>query len=226
MLTEEARRHRASYLLLTRTLGKTPHAEAWRVVYPNAKCTDASAGELVRREIRWFKETRARERAPFARMYDVQTPESEPVATVDEPPPQKMKRCEGVAGRQCEQEVPAVRNRKRCATCSKENRKLQKRGYGREYYRDHRVRLCKDLRDRRNGTIYVLERLVEKRRFLTEEVRNRYVRQLGRELRTALALEGVVPAGTTPDTVRGQDDQLYKYNKKKGRYERLEWGME
>ena len=232
------RRRRAEHLLLIRVVGEAPPDKAWRVVKPNSKCKDSSAGELTRRELRWLRDIQAREAEErralnqhFIAPFNIQSSsppisDSESDAPSEPAPPPKMKRCEGVAGRQCEQEVPAVRNQRRCKSCAKENRKLQKRGYGGKYYRDNRVRLCKDLRDRRNGTINVPERLLAKGRYLTKEVRNRYIRQLGRELRTALALEGVVPAGTTPDMVRGKDDQLYKYNKKKGRYERLEWGME
>ena len=85
-------------------------------------------------------------------MPDMMFAESEPDETNEQrsAAPQKAKRCEGFAGRQCEQKIPALRNQKRCATCAKEIRKLQKRGYNRTYYQANRVRLCKKLRERRN----------------------------------------------------------------------------
>ena len=151
---------------MMRVINKTPHAEAWQVARPNAQCTDSSAGELVRRELRWLDEIREREAqerraqsGPLDLLFGGFNPDmlqgliadSEPDEPSEEPaPPQKTRRCEGVAGRQCEQKIPALRNQKRCATCAKETRKLQKQGYNRTYYRNNRVRLCKKLRDRRN----------------------------------------------------------------------------
>ena len=167
-MTPAARRARAELLLMMRVISKTPHAEAWRAARPNAKCNDSSAGELVRRELRWLDDVREREAeerraqsGPLDMLFggfnsgvmpDMMFAESEPDETNEQrsDAPQKAKRCEGVAGRQCEQKIPALRNQKRCATCAKETRKLQKRGYNRTYYQANRVRLCKKLRERRN----------------------------------------------------------------------------
>ena len=243
MMTLLERRRRAEHLLLIRVVGEAPADKAWRVVKPNSKCKDFSAGELTRRELRWLRDIQARDAEErralnqhFIAPFNIQSSsppisDSESDAPSEPAPPPKMKRCEGVAGRQCEQEVPAVRNQRRCKSCAKENRKLQKRGYGREYYRDNRVRLCKDLRHRRNGTLDKSEegwqRFMQKPRYLTEEGRKRHLKQLVRELRKDLALTDVLPAdGTRPDTLLGSDDRLYKYNKKTGEYERTQWGQE
>ena len=59
---------------------------------------------------------------------DMLIAESEPDEPSEEPaPPQKTRGARGVAGRQCEQKIPALWNQKRCATCAKETWKLQKR---------------------------------------------------------------------------------------------------
>ena len=210
-MTTAARRARAERLFMKRVVNKTPCAEAWRAVRPNAKCTDSSAGELVRSELRWLDEVRGREaqeRRTQAQdgltallfgqynpdiLQDMLIADSEPDEASEEPaPPQKMKRCEGVAGRQCEQKIPALRNQKRCATCSKENRRLQKQGYNRIYYQANRVRLCKKLRERRNLQLL--------RDWIKEE----------RERRAAM-----------PRVERGADDRLYLYRRKTGEREPL-----
>ena len=176
-MTYRARRARAERLLIRRIAGEEPADKAWRVVEPNSKSTDSSAAELTRRELRWLREIQAREAeerlaqrqqfsAPFNPQFSYQppTPEREPEAPSEPAPAPKMKRCEGVAGRPCEQEVSAVRNRKRCASCAREHRRWQKRGPNRAYYRRHRVRLCKELRTRRIERAFLAERKAEQER--------------------------------------------------------------
>ena len=208
-MTTAARRARAERLLMMRVVNKTPCAEAWRAVRPNAKCTDSSAGELVRREIRWLDEVREREAQErrsqsgltvllFGQynpdmLRDMLIADSEPDEPSEEPaPPQKTRRCEGVAGRQCEQKIPALRNQKRCANCAKETRKLQKRDYSRTYYQANLVRLLGKLRERRNHQPL--------RDWIKEE----------RERRAAM-----------PRVERGADNRLYLYRPTTGEREPL-----
>ena len=204
-MTTAARRARAELLLMMRVISKTPHAEAWRAVRPNARCNASSAAELVRRELRWLDDVREREAeerraqsGPLDMLFggfnpDILIAESEPDEPSEEPaPPQKTRRCEGVAGRQCEQKIPALWNQKRCATCAKETWKLQKQGYNRTYYQANRVRLCKKLRERRN--------LQPLRDLIKEE----------RERRAAL-----------PRVELGPDNRLYLYHPTTGEREPL-----
>ena len=101
---------------MMRVISKTPHAEAWRAARPNAKCNDSSAGELVRRELRWLDDVREREAeerraqsGPLDMLFggfnsgvmpDMMFAESEPDETNEQrsAAPQKAKRCEGLRG--------------------------------------------------------------------------------------------------------------------------------
>ena len=58
-----------------------------------------------------------------------------------------MKRCAGLADRPCRKKV--LPRRKRCATCSKENRRRQKEGYNQRYFQANREPLNEKRRERR-----------------------------------------------------------------------------
>ena len=152
-------------MLVQRVMFETPYLKLWRMFYPNTKCTNGnSAAEMVRREFRWLQRQRDEERAKnshyLSRHLEThgllpppipQTSEdSEPEVPSEPAPEQKMKRCLGVPGRPCDQEIVVFRNRKRCASCAKEARRLQQRPHKRKYYRNHREQLRTKLRQRRS----------------------------------------------------------------------------
>ena len=58
-----------------------------------------------------------------------------------------MKRCAGLADRPCRKKV--LPRRKRCATCSKENRRQQRSGYNQRYFQANREPLNEKRRERR-----------------------------------------------------------------------------
>lgn len=158
MMTFIERRARAERLLIRTIVGKESAAKAWRVVNPYSKSKDSSAAEQTRREIRWFRKIQAREaeerralRKQFSAPFNIPPiPDSEPAASSESaPPPPKMKRCLGVPGSQCDQEIVVFRNRKRCPSCAREVRLRQQRPHKRKYYRNNRERLCTKLRQRR-----------------------------------------------------------------------------
>jgi hypothetical protein len=70
-MTYEQRRARATWLCFYRYLRKQSPTEAWRSANPGAKCTDASAAQLTRREIAWLNEERAKERADPTRAFNL-----------------------------------------------------------------------------------------------------------------------------------------------------------
>ena len=72
-----------------------------------------------------------------------------------------MKRCAGVADRPCRKKV--LPRRKRCASCSKENRRRQRQGYNQSYFQANRETLNEKRRERRRKarTRQAVEPIVE-----------------------------------------------------------------
>ena len=119
-MTELQRVQRARMILAYR-LKQCPATLAWRKVNPDSKASNESATELCRRELVWFNQ------------WLVEHPNG-PVPKGDWR--QEPKRCIGVDGRQCGKEI--LRRRKRCEECAAAQRKLDRRGYKRDYHRSHR----------------------------------------------------------------------------------------
>ena len=163
MLPTMYRYRRALRLIRLRREGHSP-AQAWRIVNPNFKGKDSSAAEMTRHEIRWVRKklkraaaarkarkAALRKKRALRKKGIIQGPPEKP-APIQPPepkPPPKMKGCAGVADRPCATEIPVRGNWKRCATCSKENKRLQKVDQNATYYRANNERLCKRAFDRR-----------------------------------------------------------------------------
>ena len=126
-----------------------PPAEAWRFVNPNSKSNDNSAAELTRREIQWYERNRDSLSQRFGRFADVPASSPEPfqARSEDGGSAAPMKRCAGLADRPCRKKM--LPRRKRCATCSKENRRRQKQGYNERYFQANRETLNEKRRERR-----------------------------------------------------------------------------
>ena len=120
-MTERQRLQRARMLLDYRVKGSPP-ATSWRKANSGSKASDKSAAEMCRRELAWL-----------SRWLD-EHPEGPMPAAGDWR--QEPKRCIGVDGRSCGEEIP--RRPKRCPACTAEQRKLDRRGYKRNYHRSHR----------------------------------------------------------------------------------------
>ena len=149
-MTTQERMHRATRLLMYRAVGEMPPAEAWRLVNPNSKSNDNSAAELTRRELQWY----ARNSDDLSRRYGrfaapLQSPPGHFQARSEDGRGSAvaMKRCAGLADRPCRKKIPA--RRKRCATCSRENRRRQKQGYNERYFQANRETLNEKRRERR-----------------------------------------------------------------------------
>ena len=95
-----------------------------------------------------------------------------------------MKRCAGLADRSCRKKV--LPRRKRCATCSKENRRQQRSGYNQRYFQANREPLNEKRRERRRKARArrAVEPIVE---WMKEEAKRRAAlpRLVGRSWRTA-----------------------------------------
>ena len=120
-MTEQKRLQRVR-LLLAHVAEGCSEAVAWRKANPRNKASDKSAAEMFRREMRWI-----------ARRWMKYHPAA-PAPASDWW--QEPKQCIGVDDRPCGKEIP--RWRKRCPTCATEQDRLNRRGYGRTYYRSHR----------------------------------------------------------------------------------------
>ena len=73
-----------------------------------------------------------------------------PAAGTERPPPRpevRMKQCSGIADTPCEQQIPA--SKKRCPTCTAENRRLQRQSYNRDYSQKNREPINVKRNDRR-----------------------------------------------------------------------------
>ena len=132
-LTERQRLQRAHALVVHRAAG-CPPAAAWRKANTGSKASEKSAAEMCRREVHWLERW-------MAEHPDV------PVPAGDWRGP-SAKRCIGVADRPCGQEIS--RRRKRCEACAAEQRRLQQRGYRRNYYKANREP-CNAKRNERRG---------------------------------------------------------------------------
>ena len=141
--------HRATRLLMYRALGEMPPAEAWRLVNPNSKSNDNSAAEMTRREIQWYEQNRDSLSQRFGRFSDVPASSPEPfqARSEDGGSTAPMTKCAGLADRPCRKKV--LPRRKRCATCSKENRRRQKEVYNQRYFQANREPLNEKRRERR-----------------------------------------------------------------------------
>ena len=141
--------YRAERLLVRRVLHGMRPAEAWRFVNPNSKSNDNSAAELTRRELQWYERNREDISRRFGRFADVSASSPEPFQARSEEggSTAPMKRCAGLADRPCRKKIPA--RRKRCATCSRENRRRQKQGYNERYFQANREALNEKRRERR-----------------------------------------------------------------------------
>ena len=148
-MTEQERMHRATRLLMYRALGEMPPAEAWRLVNPNSKSNDNSAAELTRRELQWYERNREDLSRRFGRFADVSQSLLGHHQARNEPggSAAPMKRCAGLADRPCRKRITT--RRKRCATCSKENRRRQKEVYNERYFQANRETLNEKRRERR-----------------------------------------------------------------------------
>ena len=144
--------YRAERLLMYRVIREMPPAEAWRLVNPNSKSNDNSAAEMTRREIQWYERNRDSLSQRFGRFADVPGSSHEPFQARSDDgctatPMKPMKRCAGLADRSCRKKV--LPRRKRCATCSKENRRQQRSGYNQRYFQANREPLNEKRRERR-----------------------------------------------------------------------------
>ena len=128
-----------------------PPAEAWRFVNPNSKSNDNSAAELTRRETSMVRtEQRGVSHATFRairRRSSVVTGSTFQARSEEGGSAAPMKRCAGLADRPCRKKM--LPRRKRCATCSKENRRRQKQGYNERYFQANREPLNEKRRERR-----------------------------------------------------------------------------
>ena len=141
--------HRAERLLMYRVIREMPPAEAWRFVNPNSTSNDNSAAELTRREIQWYQRNRDSLSQRFGRFSDVPASSPDPFQARSEEggSAAPMKRCAGLADRPCRKKV--FPRRKRCTTCSTENRRRQKEGYNQHYFQANREPLNEKRRERR-----------------------------------------------------------------------------
>ena len=140
---------RAERLLVRRVLHGMRPAEAWRFVNPKSKSNDNSAAELTRRELQWYERNKDSLSQRFGRFSDVPASSPEPfqARSEDGGSAAPMKRCAGLADRPCRKRITT--RRKRCATCSKENRRRQKQGYNERYFQANREPLNEKRRERR-----------------------------------------------------------------------------
>ena len=141
--------YRAERLFVRRVLYGMRPAEAWRFVNPNSKSNDKSAAELTRREIQWYERNRDSLSQRFGWFSDVIASSPEPFQARSEEggSASPMKRCAGLADRPCRKKIPA--RRKRCTTCSTENRRRQRQGYNERYFQANRETLNEKRRERR-----------------------------------------------------------------------------
>ena len=142
--------YRAERMLVRRVLHGMRPAEAWRFVNPNSTSNDNSAAELTRRELQWYERNRVDLSRRFGRFADpLQSPPGHFQARSEDGRGSAvaMKRCAGLADRPCRKKIPA--RRKRCATCSKENRRRQKEVYNQRYFQANREALNEKRRERR-----------------------------------------------------------------------------
>ena len=148
-MTTQERMYRAERLFVRRVLYGMRPAEAWRFVNPNSKSNDNSAAELTRREIQWYEQNRDSLPQRFGRFADVPASSPDPfqARSDDGCSAAPMKRCAGLADRPCRKKV--LPRRKRCATCSKENRRRQKEVYNQRYFQANREPLNEKRRERR-----------------------------------------------------------------------------
>ena len=132
-----------------RVIREMPPAEAWRFVNPSSESNDNSAAEMTRREIQWYERNRVDLSRRFGRFAD--PPPSPPgdrhARSEKGGSAAPMKRCAGLADRSCRKKV--LPRRKRCATCSKENRRQQRSGYNQRYFQANREPLNEKRRERR-----------------------------------------------------------------------------
>ena len=140
---------RAERLLVRRVLHGMRPAEAWRFVNPKSKSNDNSAAELTRRELQWYERNRDSLSQRFGRFSDVPASSPEPfqARSEDGGSAAPMKRCAGLADRPCRKRITT--RRKRCATCSKENRRRQRQVYNERYFQANREALNEKRRERR-----------------------------------------------------------------------------
>ena len=124
-------------------------AEAWRFVNPKSKSNDNSAAELTRRELQWYERNKEDISRRFGRFADVSASSPEPfqARSDDGCTATPMTKCAGLADRPCRKKM--LPRRKRCATCSKENRRRQKQGYNQVYFQANREALNEKRRERR-----------------------------------------------------------------------------
>ena len=141
--------YRAERLLVRRVLYGMRPADAWRFVNPKSKSNDNSAAELTRREIQWYERNKEDLSRRFGRFADVSQSLLGHHQARNEPgvSAAPMKRCAGLADRPCRKKM--LPRRKRCATCSKENRRRQKQGYNERYFQANRETLNEKRRERR-----------------------------------------------------------------------------
>ena len=121
-MTERQRLQRAHMLLVLVKKGNT-EAEAWRKANPGSRSkVDKSAAKMWQREVdrleQWLQEHPGGVPVPPGKWWE----------------PANL--CDGAGDRPCGKEIP--RRQKRCRTCADEQRRLNKRGYRRNYYQAHR----------------------------------------------------------------------------------------
>ena len=141
--------YRAERLSVRRVLYGMRPAEAWRFVNPKSKSNDNSAAELTRRELQWYERNREDLSRRFGRFADVSQSLLGHHQARNEPggSAAPMKRCAGLADRPCRKKM--LPRRKRCATCSKENRRRQRQGYNERYFQANREALNEKRLERR-----------------------------------------------------------------------------
>ena len=155
--------YRAERLLVRRVLYGIRPAEAWRFVNPNSKSNDNSAAELTRRELQWYERNRENPPRSLGGFPDMRqsSPGHHQARSDDGATTTPVKRCAGVADRPCRKKV--LPRRKRCASCSKENRRRQRQGYNQSYFQANRETLNEKRRERRRKarTRQAVEPIVE-----------------------------------------------------------------
>ena len=137
-MTERQRLQRVRKLVVYLAEG-CPEALAWRKTNPGIRGSDKSAADLCRRELDWFSQWL--EEHPGVPM---------PAGDWWQPagaPGQKSKQCIGAGDRPCREKIS--RRRKRCPACAEEQKRLQRPGYRRTYYRSHREPLNAKRNERR-----------------------------------------------------------------------------
>ena len=141
--------YRAERLSVRRVLYGMRPAEAWRFVNPNSTSNDNSAAEMTRRELQWYERNKEDLSCRFGRFADVSQLLAGHHQARNEPggSTAPMTKCAGLADRPCRKKV--FPRRKRCATCSKENRRRQKQGYNQRYFQANREPLNEKRRERR-----------------------------------------------------------------------------